>query len=100
MIRFSSAALLDTDRREAAQLGSFAIGGRGGRRLAALEGGGPMTAVPVPFEYEVLPSRVVFGLGAGDRLAGEVDRLAAAKVLIVGRRPCRPPARAARPALR
>src|SRR6266540_4498887 len=86
MIRFSSAALLDTDRREAAQLGSFAIGGRGGRRLAALEGGGPMTAVPVPFEYEVLPSRVVFGLGAGDRLAGEVDRLAAAKVLIVGSR--------------
>ncbi len=45
-----------------------------------------MTAVPVPFEYEVLPSRVVFGLGAGDRLAGEVDRLAAAKVLIVGSR--------------
>ena len=45
-----------------------------------------MTAGPVPFEYEVLPSRIVFGLGAADRLAGEVDRLTAAKVLVVGNR--------------
>jgi maleylacetate reductase len=45
-----------------------------------------MTVGPVPFEYEVLPSRVVFGLGAGDRLVGEVERLGAAKVLVVGNR--------------
>jgi len=45
-----------------------------------------MTAGPVPFEYEVLPRRVVFGLGAEDRLAGEVDRLAAARILIIGSR--------------
>jgi maleylacetate reductase len=45
-----------------------------------------MTAGPVPFEYEALPSRVVFGIGAADRLAGEVDRLTAAKVLVVGNR--------------
>jgi maleylacetate reductase len=45
-----------------------------------------MTVAPVPFEYEVLPSRVVFGLGAGDRLAGEVERLGGARVLVVGSR--------------
>jgi maleylacetate reductase len=45
-----------------------------------------MTAAPVPFEYEVLPSRVVFGLGAGDRLVGEVERLGGARVLVVGGR--------------
>jgi maleylacetate reductase len=45
-----------------------------------------MTAGPALFEYESLPSRVVFGLGAADRLAGEVDRLTAAKVLVVGTR--------------
>ncbi len=47
-------------------------------------GGGPMSAGSVPFEYETLPSRIVFGLGVGDRLAGEVDRLGATKVLVVG----------------
>jgi maleylacetate reductase len=45
-----------------------------------------MTVEPVPFEYEALPGRVVFGLGVGDRLAGEVDRLGAARVLVVGTR--------------
>jgi maleylacetate reductase len=45
-----------------------------------------MTAGPVPFEYEVMPRRVVFGLGAEDRLAGEVDRLTAARVLIIASR--------------
>jgi maleylacetate reductase len=43
-----------------------------------------MSAGPVPFEYQTLPSRIVFGLGVGDRLAGEVDRLGATRVLIVG----------------
>jgi maleylacetate reductase len=43
-----------------------------------------MSARPVPFEYQTLPSRIVFGLGVGDRLAGEVDRLGATRVLLVG----------------
>jgi maleylacetate reductase len=40
-------------------------------------------AEPPPFEYELLPRRVVFGPGAADRLAGEVDRLGASRVLVV-----------------
>jgi len=38
---------------------------------------------PAPFEYELLPRRVVFGAGAADRLAGEVDRIGASRVLVV-----------------
>jgi len=42
------------------------------------------------FTYDTLPSRVVFGVGALDRLADEVDRLGAAKVLVL----CTPSGRA------
>jgi alcohol dehydrogenase class IV len=38
---------------------------------------------PAPFEYELLPRRVVFGPGAIDRVAGEVDRIGAGRVLVV-----------------
>jgi maleylacetate reductase len=54
--------------------------------VTTLEGGAPMTAGLAQFEYQVLPSRVVFGLGAGDRLAGEVDRLTATRILVVASR--------------
>jgi maleylacetate reductase len=40
-------------------------------------------AAPAPFEYELLARRVVFGHGAVDRLAGEVDRIGATRVLVV-----------------
>jgi maleylacetate reductase len=40
-------------------------------------------AEPAPFEYELLPRRVVFGPGAIDRVASEVDRLGAGRVLVV-----------------
>src|SRR6266545_4508878 len=38
---------------------------------------------PAAFEYELLPRRVVFGPGAGDRVAGEVDRIGATRVLVI-----------------
>jgi alcohol dehydrogenase class IV len=43
----------------------------------------PSPAEPPPFEYELLPRRVVFGPGALDRVAGEVDRIGARRVLVV-----------------
>jgi maleylacetate reductase len=48
-----------------------------------MEDAGQVPAGPAPFEYELLPRRIVFGPGAGDRLAGEVDRLGARRVLVV-----------------
>jgi maleylacetate reductase len=41
------------------------------------------TLGPAAFEYEVLPARIVFGPGASDRVAGEVDRLGAGCALVV-----------------
>jgi maleylacetate reductase len=43
-------------------------------------------AEPAPFEYELPPRRVVFGPGAADRLAGEVDRLGVSRALLVASR--------------
>jgi maleylacetate reductase len=40
----------------------------------------------VRFTFESLPSRVIFGAGSIDTLAGEVDRLGARRVVIVGTR--------------
>jgi maleylacetate reductase len=38
----------------------------------------------IPFTYEALPGRVVFGVGASrEKLAGEVDRLGARRVLLI-----------------
>ena len=49
---------------------------------------GKASTGPPAFEYEALPARIVFGPGASDRLAGEVDRLGATCALLVasGRR--------------
>jgi maleylacetate reductase len=41
------------------------------------------TLGPSAFEYEALPARIVFGPGASDRLAGEVDRLGAGRALVI-----------------
>jgi maleylacetate reductase len=44
-------------------------------------------AMPPSFTYDALPGRVVFGVGAADRLGEEVDRLGARRVLaIAGKR--------------
>ena len=44
-----------------------------------------------PFVYEALPGRVVFGAGASrEKLAGEVDRLGAERILLVATEQERP----------
>jgi maleylacetate reductase len=42
-----------------------------------------MSAQAAVSVYEALPGRVVFGVGAAERLAGEVDRLGAARALVI-----------------
>jgi maleylacetate reductase len=44
-------------------------------------------AAPPPFEYDLLARRVVFGPGAADRLAGEVERIGASRALVVASQP-------------
>src|SRR6266536_2962204 len=78
------AGVLDSGRPRAAQLGSSALEPRGWWPVPRRSGEG--SAARAPFEYEALPSRVVFGVGASDRLAGEVDRIGATRVLVVASR--------------
>ena len=42
-----------------------------------------MTNVALSFVYDILPSRVVFGIGSLDRLPEEMDRLGAARALVL-----------------
>jgi len=37
----------------------------------------------LPFVYDILPSRVVFGIGSLERLPEEMDRLGAARALVL-----------------
>lgn len=57
------------------------------RRLDFPEPFGYQSGAMPPFTYDALPGRVVFGVGAADRLGEEVDRLGARRVLaIAGKR--------------